>query len=526
MILCEEKIFMPSGDANNQLLANEGLNFTPISSANIFDTQSSNFSSNSSDATTADYNSNSGYGLVDAAKAVSKAAGQNTYSDVADLGGNNWGADLVKAPEAWTNGYTGQGIVVAVVDTGVDYNHLDLKNNIWTNSKEIAGNGIDDDGNSYVDDTQGWNFASNNNNTLDDNGHGTHVSGTIAGENNDSGVTGIAYNAKIMPVKVLNESGSGSYDAIANGIYYAVNNGANVINLSLGGDFPNGTLESAIKYASNKGVIVVMAAGNNGYPITSYPASYADKWGIAVGAVDKNNNLADFSNRPGLGQLAYVTAPGVKVYSSVPGDKYATYSGTSMAAPHVAGVVALMLSANPTLTDAQVRQIITETAGSNSTQAASSGFNLNPVVTVVNSTVSDFSSITSQNFADIVVNNTLTKAFSSNSSWLTESNLTAWNSKAISILESVNPGLGSQFGSNLSWLTESNLTTWSSKAISTLESVSPVLGSQFLYYQDILASSVNNIMANNPQQDNNLDINKIITQLQKQFEDYQKWFGR
>ncbi|WP_071189916.1 S8 family peptidase [Trichormus sp. NMC-1] len=361
-------------DITNNFSSKKELNFTPISPVDTFNTAADSSLSwgNRSSlpkeettetiATTNSYNSNNGYGLVDAGKAVSGAAGESPYADAPDLGGNNWGADLVNAPAAWEHGHTGQGIIVAVLDTGVDYNHEDLKNNIWTNNKEVAGNGIDDDGNGYIDDFQGWNFDSSNNNVLDDNSHGTHVSGTIAGENNGIGVTGIAYNSKIMPVKVLDKNGSGSYSNIANGIYYAVNNGANVINLSLGGNSSNDILKSAIEYASSKGVIVVMAAGNNGDSTPSYPARYAYNSGIAVGAVDRNNNLADFSNRSGSQEIKYVTAPGKGIYSTVPNNQYTTYDGTSMAAPHVAGVVALILSANRSLSDSQVREIITSTA--------------------------------------------------------------------------------------------------------------------------------------------------------------------
>ncbi|MBD2597150.1 S8 family serine peptidase [Nostoc spongiaeforme FACHB-130] len=383
---------MPINDTSKALLSHNGLNSQLLSSADSFDNknQYNSYLSSSSyyqpsnakitTATTKNYSSTTGYGLVNAAAAVAKAAGKNTFADVPNSGGNNWGADLVNAPEAWNNGYTGKGVVVAVIDTGVDYNHEDLKNNIWTNTKEIAGNGIDDDGNGYVDDVRGWNFVNNNNNTLDQNGHGTHVSGTIAGEKNNYGVTGIAYNAKIMPVKVLNESGSGSYSAIANGIYYAANNGANVINLSLGGSFSNKTLQNAVEYANSKGVVVVMAAGNDGGSQPNYPARYAKNTGIAVGAVDRNNSLANFSNRSGTNELAYVTAPGVDVYSTVPNNQYASYSGTSMATPHVAGVVALMLSANRSLTPTQVRQIITETAGNN-TQAATPSSQIDSIST-------------------------------------------------------------------------------------------------------------------------------------------------
>jgi subtilisin family serine protease len=304
-------------DISQNLLSSKEINYTAISQTHTLQNptdNSINWGKNSTSsqyqiernafiADNSNYNSNNGYGLVNAGLAVSKAAGVSPYTDAPKLGGNNWGANLIKAPTAWNNGYTGQGTIVAVLDTGIDYNHQDLKNNIWSSTKEIASNGTDDDNNGYIDDIHGWNFVDNNNNISDNNGHGTHVSGTIAAENNSIGVTGIAYNSKIMPVKVLDTNGSGSYSNIAKGIYYAVDNGANVINLSLGGNSSNDTLKSAIKYASSKNVIVVMAAGNNSDSMPSYPARYAYNSGIAVGAVDKNNNLADFSNRSGSQQI-------------------------------------------------------------------------------------------------------------------------------------------------------------------------------------------------------------------------------
>ncbi|WP_353671868.1 S8 family serine peptidase [Synechocystis sp. LKSZ1] len=315
--------------------------------------------------TTANYSSTSGYGLINAAAAVASALGQSPFADVPTFGGaNDWGANLIKAPEVWAQNYTGQGVIVAVLDTGVDRNHPDLNDNIWVNSGEIPGNGRDDDGNGYVDDVYGWNFASNNSNTLDGNGHGTHVAGTIAGERNDFGVTGIAYGAKIMPVKVLNDSGSGSLSNIAKGIRYAVDNGAKVLNLSLGGSSSSNELQSAVQYASSKGAIVVMAAGNSGTSQPIFPARYATSWGIAVGAVDQNNTMASFSNKAGSNSaMVFVDAPGVDIYSTRPNNSYTTLSGTSMATPHVAGVVALMLSAKASLTDAQVRKILMQTSG-------------------------------------------------------------------------------------------------------------------------------------------------------------------
>jgi subtilisin family serine protease len=307
------------------------------------------------------FNSNYGYGLVDAAALVAKAIGQQPFPQVRDLGGNNWSNDLVKAPEVWAKGYTGKDIIVAVLDTGVDYTHPDLDNNIWRNSDEIFGNGLDDDRNGYIDDVIGWDFVGRDNNPMDEHFHGTHVAGTIAAENNGFGVTGVAYNAKIMPIRVLGQNG-GSGDWISRGIRYAADNGANVINLSLGGGFDQLIID-AVHYASRKGAIVVMAAGNDSKSQPSYPASIATEVGITVGAVDRNLSMPDFSNRAGSNPaMRYVVAPGKEIVSTVPGGRYKSENGTSMAAPHVAGVVALMLSANRNLTPEQVRQMMIETA--------------------------------------------------------------------------------------------------------------------------------------------------------------------
>lgn len=308
------------------------------------------------------FNSNFGYGLVNAAAAVAAALGQNPFVDVPNLGGNDWGLDMVNAPEVWNQGYTGSGVVVAVIDTGVDYNHSDLDANIWINSGEIAGNGIDDDANGYIDDWRGWDFVDSDNDAMDLEGHGTHVAGTIAAENNGFGVTGVAYNARIMPVRVLGPNG-GTGAGVAAGIRYAVDNGADVINLSLGGGFSQ-EMQDAIQYAAERGVVVVMAAGNAGEASPNFPAHLADRWGIAVGAVDSNTRMANFSNRAGISPLDYVVAPGAGVYSTTPGNTYSTFNGTSMATPHVAGVAALILSANPTLTPAQVENLLTGTANS------------------------------------------------------------------------------------------------------------------------------------------------------------------
>ncbi len=318
------------------------------------------------------FNSTYGYGLVNAAAAVAQAISQPTFADVPNLGGNNWGNDMVNAPEAWARGYTGQGVTVAVIDSGVDISHQDLSNNIWRNTGEIASNGIDDDGNGYTDDVYGWNFGigQNNNNVLpgttsSGQGHGTHVAGTIAAANNGIGMTGVAYNSRIMAIRMGDVDSQGRFTNggnLAQAIRYAVDNGARVINMSLGWS-DSTALRDALAYAASRNVITVSAAGNSSLSSPGTPAYYATQYGLSVGAVNSNRTIASFSNRAGTNSsMQHVMAPGVNVYSTVPGNGYASYSGTSMAAPHVAGVVALMLGANPNLTHAQVRSILTSSA--------------------------------------------------------------------------------------------------------------------------------------------------------------------
>ncbi|NET26741.1 S8 family serine peptidase [Okeania sp. SIO1I7] len=309
------------------------------------------------------YNSIYGYGLVDASAAVAQTINAPTpFPEVFDF--NNWDVEAINAPEVWSQGYTGQGIVVAVIDSGVDYNHFDLAGNIWSNINEIPNNGFDDDGNGYVDDVRGWDIINNDNDPMDFFGHGTHIAGTIAAQQNGVGITGIAPNAKIMPVKVGNFETILPNDAAA-GIYYAVNNGAHVINMSFGRDFYSPVVDDAIRYATERGVVVVMSAGNEGSSFPEYPANNLQQWGIAVGSTDITGRISDFSNRAGSTTLNYVVAPGENIYSTFPNNDLGNLSGTSMAAPHVAGVAALVLSANPFLSPDQVEFIITDTANPN-----------------------------------------------------------------------------------------------------------------------------------------------------------------
>lgn len=326
------------------------------------------------------FNATYGYGAVDAAAAVARAIGQPRFWDVPDLGSFDQPNDQVFAPEVWNRGFTGQNVIVAVLDTGVDYTHFDLSNNIWINSDDIFGNGIDDDNNGYIDDIVGWDFHDDDYSPLDTDKHGTHVAGTIAASNNGIGTTGVAHNAKIMPVRVLGDRG-GSNTNVAMGIRYAADNGAHVINLSLGGGYSQ-EIEQAIEYASLRGSFVVMAAGNDSLPEPGHPARYASDRGVAVGAVDAWGQIADFSNRAGYDwNVRYVVAPGVGIYSTMPGHLYDKLDGTSMAAPHVSGVVALMLSANPGLTIDEIRSILVDTAIGHSSYSgdASNPLELNPV---------------------------------------------------------------------------------------------------------------------------------------------------
>ncbi|MEB3266447.1 MAG: S8 family peptidase [Cyanobacteriota bacterium] len=326
------------------------------------------------------YSSLDGYGELNVARALDQLTGQ-ALPRAASLGGVFWGLDRVGAPTAWAQGITGAGVTVAVIDTGVDVLHPDLDANIWSNPGEIAGNGLDDDGNGYIDDIHGWDFAANDNNPMDANGHGTHVAGTIAAEANGFGQTGVAYNARIMAVRVLDANGIGSHAAIANGIRYAAANGAGVINLSLGGASGSSTLLEALRYANAMGSVVVMAAGNDGGPSPGYPAAYASELGLAIGAVDASGNLAGFSNRAGSAVLDYVSAPGVGVYSTLPGNSYATWNGTSMAAPHAAGVAALLLSHERSLTPTAIEALLTGTASHGGTTLAQAAGSSSPGTT-------------------------------------------------------------------------------------------------------------------------------------------------
>ncbi len=303
-----------------------------------------------------------------------------------DLGSKQWflgndgsygtaGVDI-GAREAWDITKGSHDIVVAVVDTGVDWDHPDLAANIWNNHDEIAGNGVDDDNNGYRDDVHGWDFYSNDSNPDDWDSHGTHVAGAIgAVGNNGQGVVGVNWDVRIMPLRFMG-GGSGSLSDAAAAIEYAVANGADVINASFGSYGYSYTLRDAIAEASDAGVLFVAAAGNEDNDNDSYafyPAGYDLPNVVSVASTNSSDRVSSFSNYGD--QSVHVAAPGEDIYSTYAGGGYGWMSGTSMASPVVAGAAALALSADPTLSPADLKQLIMETSytSSNLSSWTSSG---------------------------------------------------------------------------------------------------------------------------------------------------------
>ena len=262
----------------------------------------------------------------------------------------------IDAPEAWDITTGSEEIVVASIDTGVDYNHEDLKDNMWMNPGEIPSNGVDDDGNGFVDDVYGWDFVNNDNNPMDDYGHGTHTSGTIgAVGDNQIGVVGVCWNVKIMALKFLNAQGSGYTSDAIKCLEYATMMDARLSNNSWGG----GGASQSLAIAIWKGPLFIAAAGNDNQNTDvnpHYPSSYKLPNIISVAATDHNDNRAWFSNY-GLKSVD-LGAPGVSILSTLWPNTYGYGDGTSMAAPHVAGVAALVMGMAPNLPDLLVKWLI------------------------------------------------------------------------------------------------------------------------------------------------------------------------
>jgi subtilisin family serine protease len=285
-----------------------------------------------------------------------------------------------QAEKAWDAGFIGsKSVVVGIVDEGIDVNHPDLKNNIWVNPFETSGDGIDNDGNGYVDDVNGWDFYSNDNTVYDGTGddHGTHVAGTVGGVGgNGIGVAGVSWNVTMISTKFLGTDGgytSGAIKAIDYLTDLKTRHGVNVVasSNSWGGSGYSSALHSAIIRGAKAGILFVGAAGNNASnndATANYPSNYSTLQGtsttaaasyeavIAVAALTSTGGLASFSNYGAT--TVDIAAPGAVINSTLPGGAYGAYSGTSMATPHVSGAVALYAAAYPSATSAQVRQAI------------------------------------------------------------------------------------------------------------------------------------------------------------------------
>jgi len=267
----------------------------------------------------------------------------------------------IDAPEAWCDGVDCSDMVVAIIDTGVDYEHADLAGNMWHNSGEIAGNSIDDDGNGFVDDVYGFDFVNYDGDPMDDHHHGTHVAGTVgAVGNNGIGVTGVCWDVQLMAVKCLDVYGEGTNAEAIAAIEYAVQMGAKVMNNSWGGGSYSQSMKDAILAAEQADVLFVASAGNDyGYNndmIPQYPSSYDCDNIIAVLSTDTRDALSDFSNYGP--QSVDLGAPGSDILSCAPDNLYMYLSGTSMATPHVSGAAGLVWSANPYLGRQDVKNIL------------------------------------------------------------------------------------------------------------------------------------------------------------------------
>lgn len=285
-----------------------------------------------------------------------------------------WNMERIRMSEAWSLEKGSEEVVIAIVDTGVNYEHEDIKGKIWRNTDEVPGNGLDDDGNGFVDDYIGWDFTDAptmpgrgdytkwDNDPMDEGGHGSHVAG-IAGAQPDNsiGIAGVAWRCRIMPVRAgFRVLTGGTYlqdDDAAAAIVYAADNGARIINMSWGDEEPSPLIRDAIDYAYSRGCVLVAAAGNDSRTDVLYPAAYRKV--IAVAASDQNDHRAYFSNANAAIDIA---APGMVILSLGVKEPYWISSGTSMAAPHVSGVAALLLSKRPDLTAEDVRRILVSSA--------------------------------------------------------------------------------------------------------------------------------------------------------------------
>jgi len=297
---------------------------------------------------------------LDERYAISKTAANDPYYSRTGSWGQSyadqWGLERLRVSDVWKKTSGDPSLVVAVIDTGVDGAHPELSGRMWTNINEIPGNNTDDDGDGLVDDVRGWNFIDASNNPIDDHGHGTHVAGIIgAASNNRQGIASVAWQPKIMSLKALDHTGSGRWSWGAAAIVYAADHGADVINMSWGGSRASQLIFDVVSYANQQGVILVAAAGNDWSDRPHYPSAMPHV--ISVGAWSPDNRRAWFSN---FGPTVDVFAPGVDILSlrasgtdmygdglKIVDSLYYRASGTSMSAPLVAGISALLRSEYP-----------------------------------------------------------------------------------------------------------------------------------------------------------------------------------
>jgi thermitase len=294
----------------------------------------------------------------------------NEYS----LASNGLGS--VQAQGAWNSRTSCSK--VAILDTGIQYNHPDLAANVWHNPHEIQSNGKDDDKNGWVDDYYGVNLVKGKGSGVDDDGHGTHVSGIVAGRgNNGTGISGLCWSSSLMAVKFMDSSGRGSTSDAIDGIDYAVHEGARIINCSFGSSKKSSALEDEVQYAKGKNTLLVVAAGNNSQNIDSkplYPASFTEGNVLTVAATTSLGGLASFSN---YGKKSVdLGAPGDKIFSTYPTSTYKTLSGTSMAAPLVAAAAAMLRAKDSGLSYGDIKSALrnhTQALGSLNGRTVSGG---------------------------------------------------------------------------------------------------------------------------------------------------------